>query len=205
MAAGRFATLAALFTGAAAPVAVPAAGTDPLANLEMDDATRAALGTELQAFAAEQMATGFKAGNDRAVKVMGSDKGKAHPATALAFLGNEKLSALSAEDIIASLPDAPVPGAKTGTEDGGAAAAAAAAAAGGGTEAGKGGSQQHQERLAAAPKIALGANASTDATVEETDSKGADKPKAVAMWGKAQGITEGGKTGANGAVVGAAR
>jgi hypothetical protein len=195
---GRFGFLAALLgSGAATTAAAPAAasGTDPFASLELDDTTRAALGTELSAFVAERESVAAKAANDRAVKVMGSDKGKANPASALALLGNDKLSALSADDIIAAIPEAPAAPSGSGAD-----AAAAAAAGNSGPEAGggTGGSKAHQERLAGAPKLALGNAASTDATVEETDAgKTAGKEKAIGLWGSVQGksITAGGRGG----------
>lgn len=188
--AGRFAALfAALSTGSAANIETAMANSDPFADVEMSAADRTALATEFQAFVTEGAkaereagrTAGFKAANDRAVAVLNSDQGKAHTATALAFLANEKLASLSAEEIIASLPAGAAPAAaapeKTAAELEAERAAAAAAAEPEGAAAAK-------ARLEAAPKIALGSKAGSDGL---GDGKGGvSKEMATGAWAKVQ-------------------
>lgn len=179
----RFSALfAGLMAGsaAAAPTTTTEA-SDPFAAMELSDTDRAALATEFQAVVAAAVTqaapaatqAGFKAGTDRAVAVMSSDQGKAHLATALSFLANEKLAGLSAEEMIASLPAAAAPAAvvPAAEEPAGERPAGAAAA---------------QERLAAAPKVALGNQPTKDGLNE--DAKGTvSKEAAVNVWKGVQG------------------
>lgn len=194
--AGRFAALfAALQSGSAANIETAMSNSDPFADVEMSAADRTALASEFQAFVtdgakAERTAghtAGFKAANDRAIAVLNSDQGKAHSATAIAFLGNEKLASLSAEEIIAALPAASAPAAAAPAKTAAELAAEAAAKAPAGAAAAK-------ERLEAAPIIALGTKAGKDGL---GDVKGAvSKEQATGAWAKVQK-----PKGANGASV----
>lgn len=175
----RFATLLAALTatGAAAAPAAPEPGTDtdPFANFEMSAEDRTELAADLRAFVDARAATarqdGFKAANDRALAVLGSDKGKANPTVALALLGNDKLTALSAEDIIAAIPDAPAAEAAAAAEPAAAAPATPAA----------------RQRLEATPKVTLGNRGRGDTTGEDAEPSGVDRAAAVSVWGSVQG------------------
>lgn len=200
----RFSQLFASLTGSAAvaAIAAPAAGADAFADLEISAEDKAKLTADLTAALTEvsagEQAKGFKAGNDRAVAVLGSDKGKAHAGIALSLLGNAKMASLTADEILAALPDAAAATTTTTTTAPDAAAAAAAAAAAGGGDP-PAGSKEHQERLAAAPKVALGNRGATAHEVEGAGDrgKGADKATVLAAWGQAQGVAEdGSKNGA---------
>lgn len=187
--AGRYAALfAALSSGSAANIETAMSNSDPFADVEMSAADRSALASEFQAFVtdgakAERTAghtAGFKAANDRAVAVLNSDQGKAHTTTALAFLGNDKLASLSAEEIIASLPAGAAPAAAAPEKTAAQIAAEAAAIAAAGPE----GAEAAKKRLEAAPLIALGTRPGSDGL--DDNARGASKEKVAAAWGKAQ-------------------
>lgn len=185
--AGRFAALfAALSSGSAANIETAMSNSDPFADVEMSAQDRTALASEFQAFVtdgakAERTAghtAGFKAANDRAVAVLNSDQGKAHTATALSFLGNDKLASLSAEEIIASLPTGAaattaVAPAKTAAELAAEAAAAPPA-----------GAEEAKKRLEATPIIALGTGPGNDGLGD--GKKGASKEAVTGLWAKVQ-------------------